>query len=232
MAQHVMTRTSTSNDHKKRRRPDVSLGWAIACYAAFGALHEVSHLAAAWAVGRLPPAYHPGLHNVARALLGRHVVVATGAGGDEGTWAWKDHLVRHAGWMASAALAFVALQSTQPPSSTVAGDDDDDDDAEGGPRWSLSTAARVAAVVTFIEAVSTDLLGLIPAASANYSSDATAFVTTLFCGNFGVILINAAWAGKREALDVLEKMVQITMMRGAQSGGVVTWAGGGGRALH
>jgi hypothetical protein len=44
----------------------------------------------------------------------------------------------------------------------------------------------------------------------------------------GVILINAAWAGHKEALDVLEKMVFVTMMRGAQSGGVVTYASGGG----
>ena len=48
----------------------------------------------------------------------------------------------------------------------------------------------------------------------------------LFCGNFGVILINTSWInidGGKAALDMLEKMVEVTMMRGAQSGGVVTF---------
>ena len=68
-----------------------------------------------------------------RALVGRHVVVAVGAGAradedawDGDAWVWRDHLVRHAGWMASAVLAFVALQSTHPhPPPSAVGDDDD-----------------------------------------------------------------------------------------------------------
>lgn len=37
-----------------------------------------------------------------------------------------------------------------------------------------------------------------------------------------------AWKRENRALEVLEKMVRITMMRGAQSGGVVTYADDGG----
>jgi hypothetical protein len=38
-----------------------------------------------------------------------------------------------------------------------------------------------------------------------------------FCGNFGIILINSSWInvdGGKRALDMLEKMVEVTMMRG------------------
>jgi hypothetical protein len=38
-----------------------------------------------------------------------------------------------------------------------------------------------------------------------------------FCGNFGIILINSSWInidGGKKALDILEKMVEVTMMRG------------------
>ena len=39
----------------------------------------------------------------------------------------------------------------------------------------------------------------------------------LFCGNFGILLINSSWInvdGGKAALDMLEKMVEVTMMRG------------------
>ena len=49
-----------------------------------------------------------------------------------------------------------------------------------------------------------------------------------FCGNFGVILLSPAWTttpGDRgkTALTLLEKMIEVTMMRGAQTGGVISW---------
>ena len=40
-------------------------------------------------------------------------------------------------------------------------------------------------------------------------------------------MLNLAWKKENRALQVLEKMVRITMMRGAQSGGVVTYADDG-----
>ena len=50
--------------------------------------------------------------------------------------------------------------------------------------------------------------------TASSSSSNTLF---FFCGNFGVLLINSSWInidGGKKALDMLEKMVEVTMMRG------------------
>lgn len=95
--------------------------------------------------------------------------------------------VRHAGWLTSVLLVFCTTQKT----------------------------ARLAALLVALEAISTDLLQLVPIASQNI----------MFCGNFGIILLHQAWSttGGTTALDILEKMVQVTMMRGAQSGGVITF---------
>lgn len=52
--------------------------------------------------------------------------------------------------------------------------------------------------------------------SASSSSPSLLF----FCGNFGILLINASWInidGGKKALDMLEKMVEVTMMRGTYS---------------
>ena len=61
----------------------------------------------------------------------------------------------------------------------------------------------VAAYATALEGISTDLLGMA--------------TIPFFCGNFGNILINSAWIntdGGKKALEMLEKMVEVTMMRG------------------
>ena len=50
-----------------------------------------------------------------------------------------------------------------------------------------------------------------------------ATMATFFCGNFGIILLSpSAWDGTT-VLDLLQKMIEVTMMRGAQTGGVVAW---------
>ena len=46
------------------------------------------------------------------------------------------------------------------------------------------------------------------------------------CGNFGLVLLNSAWATSSKVKDILESMVEVTMLRGAQTGGVVTFAPG------
>lgn len=76
-----------------------------------------------------------------------------------------------------------------------------------------ATPVSISAWITALEAITTDLMGLFPVSSKG----------VLFCGNFGIILLNKQWDSKT-ALDVLEKMVKVTMMRGAQSGGVVTFS--------
>lgn len=80
----------------------------------------------------------------------------------------------------------------------------------------------MAAYITALEAIVTDLLGFTPIHP--YLNNSSHLIC--FCGNFGVLLLNPSWLsidGGRTALDVLEKMVNVTMMRGAQSGGVVTF---------
>jgi len=74
----------------------------------------------------------------------------------------------------------------------------------------------LAAYATALDGISTDLLGFIPANISQSNSEARTTIP-FFCGNFGIILINSAWIntdGGKKALDILEKMVQVTMMRG------------------
>ena len=214
---------------KRAHMPDVSLACALAFHALFGAVHEASHLAAAWWMGRLEGVETiTGTANVvAKAMLGRHVVVVAADVSDDPI-AFDIDPVRHAGWVASAVVAIaVAFASCRYRDSSQKRGPRSSAAVEPG--WSMSSAATIAAVVTALEAVSTDLLGLgVPSSLGAVASSSSSSSVTLLCGNFGVILINAAWAGKKEALDILEKMIEVTMMRGAQSGGVVTYASGPG----
>ena len=75
----------------------------------------------------------------------------------------------------------------------------------------------LAAYATALDGISTDLLGLIPAMITQSTLAAASTTIPFFCGNFGIILINSAWIntdGGKKALDILEKMVEVTMMRG------------------
>lgn len=104
-------------------------------------------------------------------------------------------VVRHSGWIFSVVIALLFMNIRI-----------------------LAKEATNAAIVTAIEAVATDLLQF-----------GSVGVTTLLCGNFGLILINPMWFSEpdygKSSLQILQKLVEITMMRGAQTGGVVTWAG-------
>ena len=51
----------------------------------------------------------------------------------------------------------------------------------------------------------------------NDTSSSSAMLHYFFCGNFGIILLNSNWLNKdggKKALDMLEKMIEVTMMRG------------------
>ena len=108
--------------------------------------------------------------------------------------------------------------------------------------WWLE-GVEIAVLATALEALQTDLLlpsrrfyrqTMFESSQDDCDSDRTttaARSAILFCGNFGIILVNLAWStsggGAQDALDILEKMIEVTMMRGAQSGGVVTYNDGG-----
>jgi hypothetical protein len=65
-----------------------------------------------------------------------------------------------------------------------------------------------------VEAIVTDLLHFTP---QHHFTASNMDVLIVFCGNFGIVLLNPMWLnvdGGRTALEVLEKMVEVTMMRG------------------
>ena len=193
----------------------------LAAYVAFGVLHELAHLAAAWWLlprsGTDPSLAGRPLDAVVRAVLGRYSVVRIVSDGDghEGSGEGARRAIAHAGWafsLASAALCHflhvVARNkrkegSRRGPSGLGAAG-----------RILLDPSLPVAAYATAIEAIATDLLGLVPVRP--YLHDPS--LAICFCGNFGVLLLNPSWLsvdGGRAALDVLERMASVTMMRGA-----------------
>lgn len=119
-------------------------------------------------------------------------------------------VIRHAGWIGSVLIATIVMIIT--PSKKY-------------------NAVKLAACVTALEAIVTDLLiwngRPIPndAHSEFMKSEEHTRNAMFYCGNFGIIVLHHLWFKDRgqAALDVLEKMIQVTMMRGAQSGGVITF---------
>lgn len=177
----------------------------LAWYMLFGALHEATHVVTAllmgvpWNDGIIRDGILPFL---LRLLLGRQSVIfhTDNGGGVDDSALWM--MVRHVGWVASLVLASQIPRRFQ--------------------------TARLAAQITACEAISTDLLQLnvlfqgmtfTPLLGENAAS------SLFYCGNFGIILLHHLWLTDQgqSALDVLEKMVKVTMMRGAQSGGVITF---------
>lgn len=178
--------------------------WAMA------ALHEAVHLLAAALVGF--PRAALTASNLRSALFSREVAI-------KGLPSRRAALVRHAGWAASCALAVYVA-------------------ATGGGR----TVWQLAVYVTALDALSSDLAG-----AGIASSDAG---WRFCCGNFGILLLDPEF--REKAISILRTMVRprtclpsssvrapqstvlrrervsrqvrVTMMRGAQSGGVVTYA--------
>jgi hypothetical protein len=85
-------------------------------------------------------------------------------------------------------------------------------------KTSKLNSARSAAWISAAEAIITDLLGC---------GIRELGPTNLLCGNFGVILINSMWRdcshSSNQPLKVITKMINVTLMREAQAGGVIPW---------
>jgi hypothetical protein len=181
--------------------PQRSWWWSLLVwYGVWGALHECTHLLVAMGVGLDAGLWDDGVVTVLmRTLLMRQCVIPAAAESLNDDLDVSIMAVRHAGWMMSVLVVVVlALFS-----------------CNNNNKRSHHKDALVAASLTALEAISTDLLGM-------YGPSKKVF----FCGNFGIILLHKAWSnvdGGATALDILEKMVQVTMMRGAQSGGVITF---------
>ena len=217
---------TTSDD--RRHSTTLSL---MAAYVAFGVLHELAHLAmASWLLpaqsftsegASLPDASSSSkrlsglLRDVARIVLGRYSLIHLPPASQDDQDS-TIRAIRHAGWTFSLSLAVVChLLHLRARERTESSENNIQRllTRFGSLSMFLNPAVTFVAYITAIEAIATDLLGFIP---VHPSSSSSHFVIC-FCGNFGVLLLNPSWLsvdGGRTALDILEKMVNVTMMRG------------------
>ena len=78
--------------------------------------------------------------------------------------------------------------------------------------WMLSSFLINVPLINFLQAIYTDPLGM-EGGIAHVSSDVTK-TCRFHCGNFGLILLSME--NQKHVIEILRKMVQVTMMRGAQ----------------
>ena len=223
----------------------------FAAYILFGTLHELFHVLVAKIIVMLrsSPSMEVAEDKsflslsssigkfLSRAVFGRYTIItipsATNADGLMSSEAAAS-IITHSGWILSLLLAvgmhyfYARLRNSN--KNTIE------------PAFSLCSAVEVApmfilaAYIAAVESITSDLMGFVPKMVNNFlhlgssaaasPSSASSIHLLLHCGNFGIILLNSQWInvdGGQRALSVLEKMVEVTMMRGAQSGGVVTF---------
>ena len=192
----------------------------ILWYIIFGALHEASHVLAALLFFHSRNNHVGPLLDMVNCpkfwydlLLARQVAIEGMSDGlDEAV-----PTIHHVGWIVSLMVALIVSTIGHANSRTIL--------QHAG--CSTFSSMQIAAWVTAAEALATDLLGMGRLLPAVTSAPSSTSATIFWCGNFGILLLHHLWfqdrAGREAALDCLEQMVQITMMRGAQSGGVVTY---------
>ena len=193
-------------------------------YCCFGAIHELAHIAAALLApnfelsnGLLEDGLYP---TVWKIIFERHCIIPSVSNlNQDDIYTWiVVNFIRHIAWIVSVVIAFrlniyyYSIKEKNNSSSTSISN------------MGLLSPMLLAANITALESISTDLFGLpvLPFSTKKTNTDAGVF----FCGNFGVIFINSTWMvadGGKSALELLEKMVNVTQMRGAQSGGLVTF---------
>jgi hypothetical protein len=175
----------------------------LIAYLIFGALHELAHLVMASCL--LGPQAIIGKqllgpNLILRILVGRCVAIPlpTSAAAAANV---ADLAITHSGWIFSVTIAILCHVLYQ--------------------QQRLSPMIPLAAYITALEGMSTDLFGFIPHHSSqswhtnSHSEQQQSneyFYLTFFCGNFGILLLNSSWLtidGGRTALDVLQKMVSV-----------------------
>eukprot|EP00531_Pseudo-nitzschia_arenysensis_P016726 CAMPEP_0116156094 /NCGR_PEP_ID=MMETSP0329-20121206/22651_1 /TAXON_ID=697910 /ORGANISM="Pseudo-nitzschia arenysensis, Strain B593" /LENGTH=1586 /DNA_ID=CAMNT_0003653159 /DNA_START=153 /DNA_END=4916 /DNA_ORIENTATION=- len=224
--------------HRKRRKPRHS-GTLLVWYFAFGAIHELSHYVTAWWLGydivlqQMDEALdHPkssllGQSNDRWVRLAYEIILGRQCSLPNLPRDLEDP-VRHAGWISSCFLLIllaISFGCFNRFDQTVKRNKGNDSEKSGRGvtlfEKIMSNDRLVAAIVTAMEAITTDLFGWNPILPLNVGT----IRQTFYCGNFGVILLNRSWYNNIEAeggaLDTLQQMIEVTMMRGAQSGGVV-----------
>lgn len=145
-------------------------------------------------------------------------------------------IIRQCGWMTSVVVAllvhFLYRRSKFPTTHSSSSRDCSYSYVYDGGRFDYFFSSfqwcQLAAYVTAMDAIWTDLLQMDPypffTSGFSFNDDTNTSRVVFFCGNFGIILLHSSWCddhGGRSALDILQKMIEVTMMRGAQSGGIV-----------
>jgi hypothetical protein len=183
----------------------------LAFYLLFGLIHELAHIFFARVLLPSEELYQTSDEIVnsggviavfARAFFGRYCFVSIP----------KDNpvcraIILHSGWVFTLLLAICLHVYHRHLVSTI---------SSNRVCASWVSIASVAAYLTTLEGAITDLFGFLPASWLSDGPSAEGKMI-LYCGNFGVILLNSSWInvdGGKTALDMLEKMVEVTMMRG------------------
>ena len=204
-------------------------------YLLFGLLHELSHLVAAVWVGLFTVDHT----NVSTDIFQRFFTIIfqrrweisiSTSSSSMAVVEEQIHFVHHVGWIFSLIIAAGAYVIHSHNNNNISKNKTNPDSNTSHP---LTNPLVWAAVITALEAISTDLFGLekyvLPLFPLlNYDKcahDESEMVLRFFCGNFGLILLNPAYttteSGRKTALDILEKMISVTMVRGAQSGELI-----------
>lgn len=207
----------------------------LASYLIFGLLHEllghalIAKLLFGFADDDVDVSVSSLISMLIRAILGRcYVIMST----DNVPKLFQHKLILHCGWVVSWILALSCHYIHRNHNKQqIRCSNGSSSIRRLVTRIFNEPTVIMAAYATAIDAALTDLLGWVPVTHRllfnNLSSVAsTAPRTIYYCGNFGILLLNSQWIkhdGGKSALDMLEQMIYITMMRGAQSGGVVTF---------
>ena len=192
-----------------------------AWYFIFGVAHECIHLTTGILLGVINYG-HVVAHwksMAADVLFHRQITIPCTELNSTCLYDWRLVLIRHSGWLFSVILA-IFINHKRHRHHDKAKD-------IGAHSFLGSNWCFTAAILTALDAMATDLLSLGKLSFSDQSSFVSTTISSnrfnsvvLHCGNFGVILLSGAWFGNggKTALDILEKMIQVTMMRGAQSG--------------
>lgn len=185
-------------------------GSLLLAYFTFGALHELAHLlTASWLLGRplLALLFFDSNNGdttsgsiILRIILGRCITIPLSIDHHQQQQQYASQttttmaaIITHSGWITSLVIAILCHLLYKQQQQR---------------RWPIITSSPiipVAAYLTALEGMTTDLLGFVP---HHHGGD----YLTFFCGNFGILLMNSSWLsidGGRTALDVLEKMVSL-----------------------
>ena len=178
-------------------------------YLVFGLIHELAHVLVSHIIFSADDLRFTATEGVnsggviavlARALFGRYSIVSLPTDNQLARF-----FILHSGWILTCTLALTLHWNYLRL-----------DGYSKGHAVNWMSIAAVAAYITSLEGIVTDLFGFIPAAALSNSQIEEGRLI-LYCGNFGVILLNSSWInidGGKKALDILEKMVEVTMMRG------------------